>query len=125
MKKIIMDTNFLLIPAQFKVDVFSELERIMQEPYEIYVLERSIEELHNIVKRQKGKNRDSAKLALQIIKGRVKILAKGEGHVDDIIVNISDKDTIVCTQDKELSDRLKEKGVKLIKMKQKKYLFLS
>ncbi|MBW2991754.1 hypothetical protein KY345_00870 [Candidatus Woesearchaeota archaeon] len=28
MRKIILDTNFLLIPGQFKIDIFSEIRRI-------------------------------------------------------------------------------------------------
>ena len=47
MKKIILDTNFLLIPAQFKVDIFDEIDRIMIEKYQLFVLDKTIDELKN------------------------------------------------------------------------------
>ena len=45
MKKIIFDTNFALVPAQLKVDIFSEIVRIMDEKYEICVLKETISEM--------------------------------------------------------------------------------
>ncbi len=37
MRKVILDTNFLLIPFKFKIDVFGEIERLVEEPHEILV----------------------------------------------------------------------------------------
>lgn len=117
-----MDTNFLLIPAQFKIDIFSEIERIMQHPYEIFILDKSVDELNKIIKEQKGKDKDAAKLALQLIYGKVNILKTDEGLVDDLIVDLADNNTFVCTQDVELKKRLKEKKASIISMKQKKFI---
>jgi len=50
MRKIILDTNFLLIPAQFKVDIFSEIDRICSFTYSLFVLDKSVEELKKISK---------------------------------------------------------------------------
>ena len=57
MHKIILDTNFLLIPPTLKIDIFSEIEKIMGEPYRLYILDMSIDELNNISKTQKGKSK--------------------------------------------------------------------
>ena len=46
MKKIMLDTNFLLIPFQFKVDIFSEIERICNFNYKLCIFEQSLEELN-------------------------------------------------------------------------------
>lgn len=121
-KKVIIDTNFLLIPSQFKIDIFSEIERIMTLPYELFVLDKSIDELNKIIKQQRGKDKTAAKLALQLIEGKVNIIKTEEGLVDDLIVELADNNTFVCTQDKELKQRVKEKCGKLISMKQKQYL---
>ncbi len=123
MKKLIIDTNFLLIPFQFSFDIFSEFERIKTEPIQIFVLDKSIDELNKIVREQKGKDKSAAKMALQLVETRADILmTEGEDYVDDLIVSLADKDTIVATQDKELKKRVQKKGAKLIIMKQKKYL---
>ncbi|ENO12016.1 hypothetical protein MBGDC06_00279, partial [Thermoplasmatales archaeon SCGC AB-539-C06] len=72
MKKIILDTNFLLIPAQFKVDIFDEIDRIILEKYQLFVLDKTIDELKKIIadKKQKMRNRRAAKLGLQLLKSK-------------------------------------------------------
>ena len=46
-------TNFLLIPVQFKVDIFSEIARIITFEYKLLVLDKTIEELKSIVETRK------------------------------------------------------------------------
>lgn len=118
MKKIILDTNFLLAIGQFHVDIFSELERICDFPYEVYILDKTIEELKRII-RTGRKGKFAAKLALEFIKGRVKLLEGRGNFVDNILVDLADKDTIIATQDRELKKRIK---TRIITIKQKKYL---
>lgn len=119
MKRIILDTNFLLAINQFKIDVFSELERICDFPYSVCILDKTIDELNKIIIEQKGKDKEAAKLALEIIKGKVEVLETKKGYVDDILVGLAGKDTLIATQDQELKRRVKT-GV--IVIKQKKYL---
>ena len=49
MKKIILDTNFLLIPAQFNVDIFSEIERICDFQYQLCIVDKTLSELILVV----------------------------------------------------------------------------
>ena len=123
---ILLDTNFLLIPAQFKVDIFSEIDRIADFRYKVIVLDKTIDELKKIIKEQKGKNKRAASLALQLLKTKhIKTLNTQKLYkpVDEIILNLAKKSfSIVATQDKALKTRLKAKGVKLIVLRQKKYL---
>ena len=127
-KKIILDTNFLMVPVQFKVDIFSEIERICSFNYELCVLDKTIEELNNIISREGTKKKTYAKVALNIIKiKKIKVLdtssMTGSEHTDDIIVEIAkNKAYIVATQDKILKKRLKVKSIHLITLRQKKYL---
>lgn len=116
MKIIILDTNFLLAISQFHIDIFSELERICDFPYSVYVLDKTVDELNKVLV---GKDKAAAKLALSIIKGRAKILKTKKGYVDDILVRLAGKDTIIATQDRELKKRVK---TSVITIKQKKYL---
>jgi len=126
MKIIIIDTNFLLIPYIFKVDIFEEINRICNFKYQLCVLEETLGELNKIIKEQKGKHAEAAKFALKLVKWKhLKILDKNQDKsVDDIIVDIANTDTIVATQDAELKQRLKENGVGFIVLRQKKYLNL-
>jgi uncharacterized protein len=130
MEEIYLDTNFLLIPIQFKVDIFEEIERICHFPKKICVLKESIDELNKIVLTQKGLDKAAARIALQIIDKKVKQKSLNitafskELKVDDILVELAKSGAIIATQDKELKKRIKEKDGKIIILKSKGYLQL-
>ena len=123
MQKIILDTNFLLIPYQFHVDIFSEIDRIILEKYRLYIVDKTIDELKKIIKdkEQKGKHKLAATLALQLIKAKdVKIIkTKQDKSVDDIIANL--EGYTIATQDIGLKKRLK---CRIITLRAKKTLIL-
>ena len=121
MKKIILDTNFLLIPANFRVDIFSEIEKLADFHYGLFILDKTIEELKKIIVEQGGKHKFAAKLALELIKAKkINIINTGEGTVDNLL--LEQKDAIIATSDKELIKKLKTKHIKIIRLRQKKYL---
>lgn len=126
MRKIILDTNFLLVPYQFKVDVFSEIRRICDFRYELCIIDKTIDELKKIIEEQKGKNKMAAKLAILLLKSKdVKIIkSKSAESVDDIILDHAGKDTVVATQDAELKRKLKKKCSGIIVLKNKTHLAL-
>lgn len=126
MKQIILDTNFLLIPAQFKVDIFSEIERIIDAKYELAVLSTTIAELEKATKQGKGKDKDAARIALQLIDAKkIRKLQTTQTYVDKAILDIAAKDkTIVATQDRELKRKLKKQSIPVIVMRRKSHLEL-
>jgi rRNA-processing protein FCF1 len=125
MKKIIIDTNFLMAVSQFKVDIFSEIRRIAEFKYELCIIDKTVDELESIIEKQSGKQKRAAKLALSIIKlKKIKKIKTKEGNVDELIVKNSDKNTIVATQDMKLKKILKEREIPLIVLRQKKYLVI-
>ena len=111
----------MLVPFQFNVDVFAELHRIVDEKFQVYVLDKSVDELKKIIgdKKQKLKDRNAAKLGLQLLKAKkVKILSSNsDKSVDDILAEI--QGYIIATQDLGLKRRIK--GRKIV-LRQKKYL---
>ncbi len=127
MIKVILDTNFLMIPYQFGLDIFSEIKRICDFKYELCIVDKTMDELDKITQEQKGKNVMAAKMAVGFIAGmNIKILkTKTEGSADDAIVELAEKGkTVIATQDGELRDRIRQKGAVLIGMRQKKHLFI-
>lgn len=125
MEQVILDTNFLMIPFQFKVDIFQELERIMETPYEVCILDKTIDELDNIIDKQKGKHRDMAKMAKKLVENKNICILKTDKlkNVDQILLEKAEKNSfITATQDIELKQRLKQKKIKIIVLRQKKYL---
>ncbi len=125
MKRVILDTNFLLIPMKFNVDIFSEIDRICLFNYKLYVLDKTIDELGKIIEKQKGKDKEAAKIALQLVKKKdINKIKTKEGKVDELILSLLDKDCILATQDKLLRRKALKKGVRTILLRQKKYLSL-
>lgn len=125
MKKILLDTNFLLAPYQFRVDIFTQIDRIMHFPYKIFVLDKSVEELKKVIEEQKGKNKDAAKVALKLIAIKNIEIVKTQGNkkTDDAIIELSSENNyIVATQDKDLKRRLINHGTQVIVLRQKKIL---
>lgn len=125
--KILLDTNFLLIPGQFKVDIFSEIHRICDFSYEIVVLDRTIDELESIAAQQRGKDKMAAKLALQLIKVKKPVILASKTatfkNVDKTILELAAKERLmVATQDRLLKSELKKLGIGLIELRQEKYL---
>jgi rRNA-processing protein FCF1 len=133
MKRIILDTNFLLIPFTKKVDIFRELDRIIHVPYKICIIRETIDELEKIRKNaRKGRDKDAAKMAIQLINVKNILVLDNEQKdlnrsadskitvVDDIILKFIEKDMIVATQDKAFKERLINKDVNIIYLRNKK-----
>ena len=130
-KIVLLDTNFLLIPAQFKVDVFAELQRLCDFSYEAVVLAASVAELNGIVndKKASAKDRRAAKLGLQLINAKGVSVMSAERKVfkstDKAILGFAaaNRDSVVvATQDRLLREKLKSAGVAVIVMRQEQYL---
>ena len=126
MKKVILDTDFLVHCATVKVDYIEELKRILDFNYKVFIIDKTLDELDNIIENQKGKAKADAKLAKAILKANkiLKIKTKKDRIVDDLILGVADKDTVVATMDADLKRRLKQKSVPIIVIRQKKYLKL-
>lgn len=113
MKKIVLDTNFLINCVKYHIDPFSELERICNFQYKIYVLEQTIRELDKVKPKELG-------VIKQFI-SKMEVMKEEGTFVDDILVKLSSEGMIVGTQDQFLKKRLKKP---LIVIRQKKYLTL-
>jgi|SRR3989344_7163584 len=113
---VILDTNFILTALKYKIDIISELNRLIDTEFKVAVLDKTLHEL-------KGKK--LGKLALELI-DRLKfkvIETRIKGNVDSILLTM--KDAIVATQDKRLKEKLKNRKITVITIRQKKYFILA
>lgn len=115
-RKILLDTNFLTAPFQLSFSLFDELDRIYPES-KVCTIEDAVQEAKSI---EQGKYKQ---LVPQLIeKENMEVLqTQGEGEVDDLLVEICDE-FIVATNDKELKERILEKGQPVIIIRQKTHL---
>ena len=115
--KILLDTNFLMMPHQFGVDIFEFLK-----DYEMLTLSSCVEELRKLSKKR-GDDGKAAKIALKLVKDRGIEVAKTKEKGDRaILVYALREKCTVGTNDIGLMKSLKNGGIKIIRLRQKKYL---
>ena len=108
MKKIIIDTNVLMAISEFSLDIFSAIDEFCDFTYSLYVLEGTKHELEKIKTEQRGKFKMAASLALQILKVKGVDTIPSTGHIDDRLVEFSQKGYLVLTQDVGLKKKLRK-----------------
>lgn len=127
--KVILDTNFLFIPGDVGFDIFSGIKDLLVEPFEFCVLDSTIFELNKVLstsaRQKQGLN---AKLALILIKQKNLKTLRGfsSNYADDAILDYAAKNpgVVVATQDRDLKLKLKKLSVRVIVLRQRKYLEL-
>ncbi|ATZ61693.2 MAG: DNA-binding protein [Methanosarcinales archaeon Met12] len=120
-RSVIIDTNALMIPCQFGVDVFSELKEMGYNKF--LVPEEVVKELNKLYVHAKGKDKTAASIALSLL-DRCDIV-EAEGNPDDVIIKIAEeRGAAVVTNDIELKRRLKEKKITTVYLRQKKRLIV-
>ncbi len=125
--KIILDSNFLLVPAQFKLDIFEGIMDILNQNYESIVLSTTIDELRSIMERGAPKLRKQAEMALKLAeKCDLIIVDRTHGETnDEVIIRIAQqKKCIVATNDSELRKRLRNISIPVVYVRQKSRLEL-
>jgi len=118
---ILIDTSVLL--EADKIDLFGELEnfKFLGEPA---VTKQVLNEIENLAKRNRYKR--VARLALEFIKKRgVKIIDARGRDADESLLNAAlDLECAVVTNDEKLIKLLKQKNIRVIRVRQLKRLEL-
>ena len=121
-KEVVIDTNFFMVPFQFNVDIITELEKVLPS-YKLTTPSFVINELKGLKRNNKGKIRLNANLALKLAnssKVEIKDISLLENEtVDDALLRVSE---VLATNDIELKNRAKNKGITIIYLRQKKYI---
>ncbi|WP_407409041.1 PIN domain-containing protein [Methanobrevibacter sp.] len=121
-KEVVIDTNFFMVPFQFNVDIITELENLLPS-YKLTTPSFVINELKGLKRNNKGKTRLNANLALKLAnssKIEIKDISLLENEtVDDALLRVSE---VLATNDIELKNRAKDKGITVAYLRQKKYI---
>ena len=135
---VFFDANFLLVPAQFGIDVFEQLEELIPRPWKIIIIKPVIEELE----KKKARNPHRVKLirqinlAFQILEQKkyelLSIPRPMNQLVDDVLLNAAlaaqnskpNNIIYIATNDKELRAKCKKKRIRVIYLRKLKYLNL-
>lgn len=116
---ILIDTNGFMIPVRFHVDIFGELKRL---GYNRFVVPSPvIRELKGLCRKKSGVDKTAARVALSMAEKCH--VAACRGYADDILLELAVQNNVaVLTNDAALRDRLLEKRVKVITLRQKTHL---
>jgi hypothetical protein len=123
--KVILDSNALFVPLQFKIDIFSDLQRLLNRNFELILLSPVKRELKALTEKGSPKMRKNASYALKLAE-KCKYVEVGDlasALTDDIIVKVAkDWSSPVFTNDRQLRKRLKDISVPVIYVRQKSHL---
>jgi len=122
MTLVLLDTNILLVPQQFGIDIFSEIMRIVPD-YELVILSGVVCELKKLRESaDKGSDKIAAGVGISLVEkfsNKIKII-ESTGNVDEFIIKFSaENNAIVCTNDGELKKKLTKANVRVIQMRGK------
>ncbi len=104
MRDILFDTNFLVAPFQLNVSIFEEIDE-MYPGNRTFTVDLVVDEAKSIEGGKYGG------LIQKLIESEeIEVLeTKGNGFVDDLLVDLSDE-FLIATNDKELKNRIVDEG---------------
>jgi rRNA-processing protein FCF1 len=124
---IIFDTNFLLIPLHFGIDIFEESKNAVNQKVVFAVTPQILDEINKLKTKAKASFMKELMFAEKIIEQCLTLdeeIHEGE-LVDDSLVRIAEaNDCIVATTDVKLRKKLHQNNVDVLIMRQKSYLEL-
>ncbi|MGC9514487.1 PIN domain-containing protein [Methanocrinis sp.] len=118
--KVLLDTNALMVPGQFGLDVFRELEELGYRSF--LVPSPVLSELEALARvADSRRDRTAARVGLALASGCEIVEASGEA--DDCLVDLAQNEgAAVFTNDKELKKKLSTRGVTVIHLRQRRRL---
>lgn len=123
--KVILDSNALFIPLKSKLDVFVEVERLLNRNVDFVLLSPVKRELELLATKNSPKTRREAVYALKLAE-KCRYVAVDEDEklpIDDVIVKVAKAwNSPVFTNDRQLRRRLRDISVPVIYVRQKSRL---
>ena len=122
--KVLLDTNALLMPSQFGIDLYDELMGLFGD-FEPVTLEEVAGELRGLA-RGRGRDAAAARVGLAMAR-RSTVVPSGSSadHVDDRVIEYARREgCVVVTNDRELRNALLREGIDVVSMRGQKTLEL-
>ncbi len=133
--QIFFDANFILTPATLNVDIYKQLEINFPNSFELVVLSAMFTELEEKIKRypRKTKLKQEYQLCRAILENQSYTLIQCEREhpgilVDDLLLEFAlksskqGKNVYIATNDKELRRKCRNNKIKVIFVRQSKFL---
>jgi rRNA-processing protein FCF1 len=123
--KLLVDTNFLLVPVRFKLDIFEESENAVNDLVNFYVSSRVLDEIRILKDRSKGSFVRQLRLAEKLAENCTIIEDNSLTMVDQSLIDLAiSEGMILGTTDAELRQKARNAGIKVVYLRQKSHLVL-
>jgi rRNA-processing protein FCF1 len=123
--KILCDTNFLLVPIRFGVDIFHESEKTLKDATRFYVSSRVLDEINLLEKKAKPKFKKELAFAKKMAERCNLIYDSSCSLVDESLIHLShEMGMILATTDSVLRKKARYEGIKVLYLRQRRYLIL-
>ena len=122
---VLLDTNFLFVPRDFKIDIFEEIKRLIGNNAQCLITRTVIHELEGLRANAGPSFAREVEFARKLAEKCEKIedeIIHGEDADDSIIRIASEEGYVVATNDVELRKRLRDSKVPIIFLRQGSYL---
>jgi rRNA-processing protein FCF1 len=121
--------KFFMMLSEIQVNIFSELDRLIQREYVLIALSGIVKELQGLLINSKPKKRKKIAFALQFLnETQIKVLNEellSDEPIDEYIIRVAKKESfIVATNDQNLRKKLRKEHIAVVFVRQKSYLEL-
>lgn len=123
--KVIVDSNALFIPLELKLDIFAELQQLLNKNFELILLSPVKHELETLAQKSSPKMRKNAAFALELAAkcSYVKVSEKPNEPTDEAILRVAQAwRAPVFTNDKLLKGKLRDISIPVIYVRAKSRL---
>jgi rRNA-processing protein FCF1 len=126
---VVVDTNFIAVPVQFGVDIFSEAERVLERKLEFVILSSALDELERKHASAQSRAQERYFRVARDLAKRCKIVGPGGlpdvGSVDDQVLEYTRAvNGVLATNDRALKRKAREAGVPVLILRGQKHLVL-
>jgi uncharacterized protein len=122
--KLLLDSNALFVPLEFKIDIFEEVKCLMGRNVEFILLSPVKRELELLAAQKAPKLKRMAAFGLRLSEKCLFVPVEDHGEqTDDVIVRVAKSwSSAVFTNDRVLKKRLRDISVPVIYVRQKSRL---
>jgi hypothetical protein len=122
--KVLLDTNALLMPAQFGIDLYDELMNLFGD-FEPVTLEEVVGELRGLT-RGRGRDAAAARVGLALaLRSTIVPSGSAADRVDDRVIEYARRERCtVVTNDRELRNALLREEIDVVSMRRQRTLEL-
>jgi rRNA-processing protein FCF1 len=125
--KVIFDSNAFFVPIEFRIDIFGEVERLLNRHVDFILLSTVKRELEVLSSKDSPKMRRQAFFALKIAEKCIYVPVEEDEKIttDDAIIKVAKTwNCPVFTNDSQLRKRLRDISVPVIYLRQKSRLVI-